>query len=97
MSKNNVTQIKIDQKARPPHPVPENRANQERGGAPDEVNGSGTDTSYFFESYFSVDTESDRRNCLDTRCASRSKATLVAKSISGPVKFRRADFLLTMM
>jgi hypothetical protein len=69
--------IRIDQNARPLHPEFENRANKERGSTPDEVTGTGMESSYFLVFAFSVDSESDLRNCLDTRSASRSKATLV--------------------
>jgi hypothetical protein len=34
-------------------------------------------TSYFLDFVFSANPDSDRKNCLDTRWASRSKATLV--------------------
>ncbi|CAI8994783.1 hypothetical protein EMIT0P395_90136 [Pseudomonas sp. IT-P395] len=60
ISRKIVTPIRIDQKTRPPHPEPENRANQERAGAADEVNGSGMEISCFVDSIFSADPDSDR-------------------------------------
>ena len=77
ISRKTVTAINIDQKTRPPHPKSERRASKERIGAPDEINGSGMAASYFLEFVFSANPDSDRKNCLDTRCASRSKVTLV--------------------
>jgi hypothetical protein len=97
ISKKTVTPIRTDQKARPPHPEPENRAIQERNDPPDEVKGSGMAISYFPALVFSVGSASARKNRRDTCCASRSNATLEAKNIGVKLGSRWFDFLLMIV
>jgi hypothetical protein len=90
-------QTSTDQNARPPHPELENRANQERNGRPDEVNGSGMATSYCLGLCFSTVSDSELKNCVDTRCASRWKAMRVAWNLSARIESRCVGLLLAMV